>query len=94
MQAHCLHLFHVTHTHGHVRLPDPPPKDIAAIFMTSLIEILNIELLSLLRACIHSHDIHMASLTDIVITMSLFPYDNNQQEIIISFGIIKLFNSP
>jgi hypothetical protein len=94
MQAHCLHLFHVIHTHGHIRLPDPPPKDLAAILMTSLIEILNIELPSLLRACSHSHDIHMASLTDIIITMSPFPYDNNQQGGIFSSTTIKLFNNP
>jgi hypothetical protein len=72
--------FHVNHTHGHIRLLDPSPKDLAAILMKNLIEILNTELPSWLRTCSHSHDNHMSSLTNIVITMSPFPYDNNPQE--------------
>ena len=72
MQAHCLHLFHVIHTHGHIRLLDPSPKDIVAILMTSLIGTLNLELPSQLWACTHSHDIHMEVESDIVITM--FPF--------------------
>jgi hypothetical protein len=73
-----LNLFHVIHTHGHIRIHDPPPKDLASILIRSLIEILKTEIPSLLRACGHSHDIHMEILTDIVITTSLFPYDNSQ----------------
>jgi hypothetical protein len=84
--------FHVNH--GHIKLPDPSPKDLAAILMKNLIEILNTELPSWLRACSHSHDIHMESLTNIVITMSPFPYDNNQQEGILASTTIKLFNNP
>jgi len=94
MQAHYLHLFHVIHTHGHIKLPYPSPRDHTTILMTSLIEILNTEIPSLLGVYNHSHETYMASLTDILIVMSTFPYDNNQQEGIISYVIIKLFNIP
>jgi hypothetical protein len=53
MQAHCLHPFPSIHAHGHIKLLDPPPKDIFAILMTILIETLNTELPSQLRACNH-----------------------------------------
>jgi hypothetical protein len=56
MQAHCLHLFHVAHTHGHIQISDPPPKDLSSILMKSLIEILNTNFVSLLRHYSHSHD--------------------------------------
>jgi hypothetical protein len=64
MQARFLHLFHVIHTNGHIKILDPSPRDLTAILMTSLIEMLNIELPSLLRVYNHSHDIYMASLID------------------------------
>jgi hypothetical protein len=93
MQAHCLHLFHVIHTHEHIILPDPSPKDLTSILMKSLIKILNTKLPSLLRDCSYSHDTHVESLTNIIITMSPFPFDNNQKEGNISSTTIKLFNN-
>jgi hypothetical protein len=72
MQSHCLHPFHVIHAHGHIRLPDPFPKDLTSILRTSSIEILNTELPSRLGACSHSHAIHMEVESYIVITM--FPF--------------------
>jgi hypothetical protein len=72
MQAHCLHPFHVIHAHGHIRLPDPPPKDIVAILMTSLIETLNTELPSQLRAC--SHIILLSMYTHICRCISCTPF--------------------
>jgi hypothetical protein len=72
MQAHFLHPFHVMHAHGHLRTSRSSSKDIASILMTSLIGTLNTEFPSQLRACSHSHDIHMEVESDIVITM--FPF--------------------
>jgi hypothetical protein len=73
MQAHCLHLFHVTHTHGHIKLPDPSPKDLPIILMTSLIETLNTELPSQLRACSHIILLSMYTYICIYVGASLAP---------------------
>jgi hypothetical protein len=72
MQAYYWCLFHVIHTPGHIRPLYPFPKDLPIILMTSLIGTLNTEFPFQLRACSHSHDIHMDVESDIVITM--FPF--------------------